>query len=91
VLTAVGEVDISSVADLQRALETARDDGAAEKFATGSRRPPRGPPLAAEEGGFLGFDAQRVSEGEHAANGPEFADVGRAGPAGAARTSDRRS
>jgi anti-sigma B factor antagonist len=30
VLTAVGEVDISSAADLQRALETARDGGAAE-------------------------------------------------------------
>ncbi|MGH2452021.1 MAG: STAS domain-containing protein [Candidatus Limnocylindria bacterium] len=30
VLTAVGEVDISTAADLQRALETARDDGASE-------------------------------------------------------------
>ena len=30
VLTAVGEVDISSAADLQRALETARDGGTAE-------------------------------------------------------------
>jgi anti-anti-sigma factor len=30
VLTAVGEVDISSAADLQRALEIARDAGAAE-------------------------------------------------------------
>jgi anti-anti-sigma factor len=30
VLTAVGEVDISSAADLQRALETARDGGASE-------------------------------------------------------------
>jgi anti-sigma B factor antagonist len=30
VLTAVGEIDISSAADLQRALETARDGGAAE-------------------------------------------------------------
>jgi anti-anti-sigma factor len=30
VLTAVGEVDISTAADLRRALETARDDGAAE-------------------------------------------------------------
>ena len=30
VITAVGEVDISSAADLQRALETARDGGAEE-------------------------------------------------------------